>query len=785
MLGSEPGAEDRLGYRRFAEVIPALIWLSNAEGRTLFANRRWFDFTGRDITGMTPDDVRGLIHPEDRGTVDAAWIAVADGSGTVETEYRLSHRDGGYRWVLATAVPLRDDDGNVTQWLGTAIDIQSQRSAADFAQRVMSAVPQIVFTAAADGAVEYFNRRWFELTGQRAADALGQGWIEAVHPDDIVPLNQLWQRSSDSGTPFAAEYRIRRGSDATYRWHAATSHAIRDDSGAIVRWIGVATDIEDQRRRETVLRFLAEASELLAESFDVERRLQIVAERAVPEFADWCGIYLLKKNELLPVAIAHRDPERLRLAHQLLREYPVQVNDDLIERMRAGRVTFLPVIPDDALEQASVDRRHLDLMQTLELRSSMQIPLATNGQALGFVHFVNGASGRIYDSSDVQTAEILARRMSVAIDNARIYERERRVANTFQQAALPRTLPEVPGLSLSAFYQPAEAEAEIGGDWYDAFMLDDRRLVLSIGDVSGKGLHAAILMSTVRQSIRVAALEGFDVARVVAAADHALQMEYPEHIVSALVMEIDLGTLRCRYVSAGHVPAVVRSPNGEIREFTCTNAPLGVLSKRIDAIGEEELDRDSLLVLYTDGLIEATRNVIEGTQRLHDVMRSEAMAHTPNPARLLFEAILSQDARDDVAILTVAFGRSRHWSLDAQDARRAQNARAAFVRHLQEEGTPDSDYAAAELIFGELLGNVVRYSPGRVDVDLEWRDESPVLHVLDRGDGFTLNSILPEDMLSENGRGLFIISNLGSELRVRAVPGGGNHVSVRLPVRRG
>lgn len=784
MLGSQHGAEDRLDYRRLAEAIPALIWLTNADGRTIYANRRWFDLTGVDIENASSDAISDLIHPEDREHVRSAWERVSDGSGTIDVEYRLRSRDGSYRWILAHAVPLRGDDGRLHQWLGAGIDIQQQKSGADYAQRVMAAVPQIVFISDANGHTEYYNRRWFELTGLTPEESFALGWSRPIHPDDVPALTEVWQRARLHGTPFVAEYRIRRASDNTYRWHVCTAQAIRDESGRIARWIGVATDIDDQKRREAVLAFLADVSELLTESFDVERRLQAVAERAVPAFADWCAIYLFRESAAEPVAISHRDPEQVRRARQLLREYPVELTQSVLEVARAGKTIFMPLIPDAALRESACDERHYELMKQLDLRSSIQVPLQINGHAFGFIHVVNGPSGRIYDHSDVATAEILAKRISVAIDNARIYERERRVANTFQHAALPRTLPELPGVSLSAVYQPAESEAEIGGDWYDAFVLGESTLAVSIGDVSGKGLEAAVLMSSVRQAIRVAALEGLDVRRIVAAADKALQLEYPGVIVSALVMLIDIASLSVSYVSAGHPPPLARDADGDLHEFTVTNAPLGVDPVRDDVVGTEGLNRDSLLVLYTDGLIEASRDVIEGTERLRDVFVSDAMMHTPNPARLLFNAVLERGARDDVAILTIAFGRNRHWNIDAQDAVRAQAARSSFVRHLRELGTPDSDYASAELIFGELVGNVVRYSPGAVDIDLEWGGERPVLHVLDRGEPFSLRPLLPEDLLSENGRGLFIVGTLGENLTVRPVPGGGNHVSVRLPVTR-
>jgi serine phosphatase RsbU (regulator of sigma subunit)/anti-sigma regulatory factor (Ser/Thr protein kinase) len=509
-----------------------------------------------------------------------------------------------------------------------------------------------------------------------------------------------------------------------------------------------------------------------------------VAQRCVPEIADWCSISMNRGNNVLePVAIAHRDRAMVDFVSRLMTRYPSRASASS-RAVLSGKPFVIPVVTEDVLVAAAQDENHLGLIRKLDLRSSIAMPIVNNGHVLGAITWVNSSSGRIFDEEDIRLAEILSRRTGVAIDNARIYERERRVANTFQQAALPRTLPEIAGLSLSAIYHPAESEAEVGGDWYDAFLADDRTLVLSIGDVSGKGLDAAVSMSLVRQALRVSAIESRDPRRTIAAADRALQMEHPGLVVSAVVLFIDLATLQCSYLNAGHPPPFVRQSDGSVYEFNVNNPPLGVVDDRSDWIGDVTLLKDSMLALYTDGLIESTRDVVEGMERLRQTLAVDAMLHTPNPARLLYDTVLDCEPRDDVAILTVSFGRNRHWSFDARDATRAQGARASFVRHLREQGRADSDFASAEVIFGELTGNVVRYAPGPIDIDLEWTDDEPVLHVLDRGHPFSLLSRLPSDPLSENGRGLFIVQTLGKNFRVKPLPHRGNHASITLPVRR-
>jgi hypothetical protein len=210
-------------------------------------------------------------------------------------------------------------------------------------------------------------------------------------------------------------------------------------------------------------------------------------------------------------------------------------------------------------------------------------------------------------------------------------------------------------------------------------------------------------------------------------------------------------------------------------------APLVVERKTRNLVG---IPPGSLIVLYTDGLVESTRDVVEGEARLREALELDAVLHSKSPATLIRDLVIPGGARDDVAILTLALGRETHWSFESDDAVAAQSVRSSFVGALAREVGDQSDLGAAELIFGELIGNVVRYAPGPIDIDLEWNGLVPVLHVLDRGNGFDLRSTLPEDVMSERGRGLYIVSVLGSDLRADRLPGRGNHVRVALPVRR-
>ncbi len=125
------------------------------------------------------------------------------------------------------------------------------------------------------------------------------------------------------------------------------------------------------------------------------------------------------------------------------------------------------------------------------------------------------------------------------------------------------------------------------------------------------------------------------------------------------------------------------------------------------------------------------------------------------------------------------------WSFAADDARLAVEMRGAFCAYLQSRGSVDAEFIAAELIFGELVGNVVRHAPGPIEITVEWVDGRAVLTVSDRGAGFMPNPIpqLP-DPLAESGRGWFLLHAYGEGTSVRARPGGGTSVSVILPIQR-
>ncbi len=368
-------------------------------------------------------------------------------------------------------------------------------------------------------------------------------------------------------------------------------------------------------------------------------------------------------------------------------------------------------------------------------------------------------------------------------------DREHRASLAFQEAALPSALPEVPGYAFAAVYEAAKGEALVGGDWYDAFRLADGRIVISVGDVMGSGLPAAVTMGAVRQAIRGAAQIHPDPASILDAVDRALRSDQPDRIVTAFVGVLDPITQMLAFASAGHPPPLLRAADGSVTELYAPDLPLGLRGEngrsRGDA-GNVPLREGSLLVLYTDGLTESTRDVGAGERRLRAALDSQEVLAASDVARAIRNFVLDTPS-DDVAILAVRVGqrdsRSR-WTFSAADADAASAVRKAIVEALRAVGADADELGDAELVVGELIGNVVRHGRGEAEVVLDLSGGAPVVNVLDHGPGFVFHARLPRDTMSESGRGLYIVAALAHDISVVRRPEGGSHARAVLSAGR-
>lgn len=381
------------------------------------------------------------------------------------------------------------------------------------------------------------------------------------------------------------------------------------------------------------------------------------------------------------------------------------------------------------------------------------------------------------------------------------HERTKRIAETLQDVFLPKDLPERPRLRLDAHYIPAEQDALVGGDWFDAFDLPDGRVGFSIGDVGGHGLDASVAVGRVRQAILTLAFQSQDPASILSALDRILVHQDPDLIVTAIVGFIDASLSSVVYANAGHPPPLVAQRNDEAAEALPYGQP--PLGSGYDGNFENRVLQvmpDSIIALYTDGMTEFSRDVIDAERRLRSTLALFVGNTTiARPAKAAVDIVFDgASPRDDVAMLVMQFSAvdndslpvrgprlERTWRFHSSDAHTAQRSRIEIMNHLRLLSSDRGHLFPAELVIGEAIANTVEHAPGLVEVYLDWRGSRPILYVRDAGPGLRgFSPTLPSDPLSESGRGLFLIRSFADEVSVRALPGYGTELRLVLPILR-
>ncbi len=285
------------------------------------------------------------------------------------------------------------------------------------------ATAQIVWTTDAGGNVVEDLPSWRAFTGQTVDELKNNGWMSVVHPEDRPRVSEVWAQSLANASGHKQEFRV-RAADGTWRHILARCVPVLERDGRLKEWVGTCSDITLRKRAEDALRFLSDASAVLAASLNYEQTLKNLAQSAVPGIADWCSVDLLADNgSLLRISIAHVEPNKMQLARELAKRYPTDINARTgpPQVIRTGRAEYYPNIPDTMLETIARDGQHLKLLRDLGLKSAIIVPLSARGRTFGAITLVSAESGHRYTDDDLVLAEELARRASVAVDNARLY----------------------------------------------------------------------------------------------------------------------------------------------------------------------------------------------------------------------------------------------------------------------------------------------------------------------------------------------------------------------------
>ncbi|HEX9892001.1 MAG TPA: SpoIIE family protein phosphatase [Actinomycetota bacterium] len=402
--------------------------------------------------------------------------------------------------------------------------------------------------------------------------------------------------------------------------------------------------------------FLAEASAVLTSSLDQDKTMNRVAELAVPRLADWCAVDVLDEDGVLTMAaVAHADPTMLEWAREFRRRHPPARHARIgaPNVVRTGESELYQEVDGDVIQQVATDHR-------LAPRSAMVVPLTARGRTFGAITFVATGSERRFGPEDLGLAEELGRRAALAIDNARLYRERARIASTLQRSLLPPGLPPIPKMEAAARYHSAGEGVEVGGDFYDLFSLGGGSWIALIGDVCGRGLEAAALTGTARQSLRAVAASERRPSEILRAVNQALIPQSTDlRFCTVACARLDLGgdPIRVTVALGGHPPPMVLRAGGDVEPVGQPGTLLGVFDQPELEDRHVELRPGDALVLYTDGLsdpFEAMDVPTESglTALLRPLAGQDAAGIAEGLERLALESRTSP-SRDDMAILVL------------------------------------------------------------------------------------------------------------------------------------
>jgi PAS domain S-box-containing protein len=416
----------------------------------------------------------------------------------------------------------------------------------------------------------------------------------------------------------------------------------------------------------------------------------------------------------------------------------------------------------------------------------------TSGEARHLMCSYSGASA----DSDGAALVIVARDVTPAEEQEALREEvtrlvevdaaRRSVVEQLQHAVLPAPVV-LDGAHVAATYEPSDPSEPTGGDLYDWLVLPSGEVHVAVVDVLGHGVAATKDALAVVHTLRVVTAAGTPLRSVVAQADALLRVQHPDLVATVIVARYDPSTGRLLVVSGGHPPALVVTPRKEVRQVAASGGVIGWPGAGSDDIAETVLEPGDALVLYTDGLVEARKNILDGIEELERHAADAASLPADEFAdQLVVRALTGADRRDDTLALVLrrdfvsAPNERASWTI-APETAAVRDLRANLARWLAERGVERDD---ALIAAAELLSNAVRAAQTRVTLHVRLADAGIVLDVSDDGaaevDIAQRGTSVP-DMDAERGRGLFLVRAVGSHVDVLATAEG-TTIRVTLPV---
>lgn len=654
------------------------------------------------------------IHPDDRPGVREAIENSLTTGAPYAVEYRVVDENGRVSWLELRAAFEYDAVGEPLRMAGTAWDVTARRSM-DWLVGLLELHPDPIYVVTTDDRVAWANRA---ARGPDDADGPDGAPPETASRLDALGLGELFaQARATPGAVAAAEAAAWEESRGETAWYWV--RAVEVGGFVAAQMADVTENRKAQRLAGERARRVAELNAALVQALDTGDVVGAVRHHVLPLF-DAAGLIVhdLTGTEPRLVGAAGFPDDVVAF----LRPSDASGAETVANLTAVREAEFVTSITDFGRTWPSL----LPLARRGRMRSWAFLPLVVGAQRVGSC-IISWRSPHVFSDDDKSLLTTLATFVAQALGNARRYEQARHRARRLQEELLPGALPHLPAAPAAARYRPAAGQ-EVGGDWYDTVPLPGGRMLAVIGDVSGHGFDQAITMGIIRHAALAIAALDLPVDELLAHLDDvvarlARRADNPGVYATCLLVQYDATDGTCRLVSAGHPAPLALRPGGRPETLAMpVGAPLGLAQVPPEVV-DVALDPDTVLVLFTDGLLgtEAPDTDALGAA----VARHSAEMPWPDTAEARQEWLeklcdtvtvrLAPDRRheDDAALLALSAGRvsanrvavwELPWSPES-----AGWARALTAERLKAWGVAEL-VDAAILIVSELVGNAIRHA---------------------------------------------------------------------------
>ncbi|WP_340375512.1 SpoIIE family protein phosphatase [Streptomyces sp. SS7] len=722
------------------------------------------DFTGRIDSWMR------LVHPDDLApTLAATQRAILDRS-VYEAAYRVRRADGSYVWTHARGRATYDARGEALRMIGVGWESEESCSARDTLGRALRHMSDGFLAVDDEWRITFANLEAERFLGFSEEELFGRLLWDLPAARQVPGLQARCLAAAAEEKPAGFDVRV---PSCGCRYHL---RLVPGPDGRTLYF----TDVTENRRlaesRQSDERAAAERSARIAElaaelakattSQDV---VDAVARRVLPPFAAAGVLVQVTEEDRLHSVGAVGYPEDFLTLIDGRRRVSGDPSWDAIR-------TGTPLFFSSPQELTAHSPRLTGLPERAGKQAWAFLPLTASGHTFG-VCVVAFDRLRLLTAEERALLTTISALVAQSLERARLYDAEYTRSRELQRSLLPQALPDLAACTAAARYLPAGPGADVGGDWYDVIPLSGGRVALVAGDVMGHGLPEAATMGRLRTAVHTLADLELPPGEIMGHLNDIVGAMGEGSYATCLYALYDSTTRLCSLVRAGHPPPALVRPDGSVY-FPERDAdpPLGAAEPPFETV-ELEVPEDSLLVLYTDGLVEsAKRDIDEGTAelaRLLSAAHARGALDTTTELEQLCDTLTSallpadQQAADDAALLVARLhalpaGRLASWPLP-DDPRAAGHAR----RHVREQlALWDLEQLAptAELLVSELVGNVVRHARGPVRLRLLYGAEL-VCEVYDGSQA--MPRIRRATETDEGGRGLQLITALSGRWGAR------------------